>query len=216
MRKTKLLLVLILIVLLIPSIWLNTRTGVYVQGEFLRRTSPGEYKSISGWRITHDEASDRFDAVFGSKTFSAAAEIRDHHAAFTFDDGTVIEGDWDSSFRLLDEEGLPLTFSDGIQILVGDEDLTTFITPVSIANDFLTIALNETESYGHFGLILCGIALYALGAAHFLWPEELHFLFSRWKYRNAELSDEGIFVERIGAIMLIVLGAGIMFAPLFV
>lgn len=216
MRKTTIILVLILVALLIPSIWLNTRTGVYVQGEFLRRTAPGEYNSRSGWRISYDEDSGQFDATFGHKTFSASVEIEDPIVTFTFDDGTVVHGRWDNSFRLVDEEGLPLTFDDRVQIYVGDENITDHITPTSAANSFCAIAMNAEEQYGSLSLVFVGALVYLLCAAGFLWPEETHFLFVRWKYNNPELSEEGILMERIAAVVGMILSAGIMLAPLFV
>lgn len=216
MRKTKILLTLILAAMLIPAIWLNTRTGVTIHDQFLYRRSSGEFRSVSGWSILHDESENTFTARLGSQTFHARAELNGDFARFTFEDGTVTEGRWDNRFGLVDSQGVPISFSDNVEIIVGDELLRYYLTPGAIACEFCRIAMDETEPRGHIGLILCGIALYALGAAHFLWPESMHFLFSRWRYQNAELSADGVFAEKAGAVLLMLIAAGVMFAPLFV
>jgi len=216
MRKTTIVLILILAALLIPSIWLNRCEGVTIHDHFLFRRSPGEYRSITGWSIIHDSSENTFTASLGKQTFQATAELDGDFARFTFSDGTVAEGRWDNRFGMVDTDGVPIPVFDSVEIIVGDENLRYYLTPSAIACEFCRIAMNKTEPYGSIGLVLCGIALYVLGAAHFLWPEHMHFLFARWRYRNAELSDDGVAAEKAGAILIMLCAAAIMFAPLFV
>lgn len=215
MRRTKIALALILLALLIPAAWMNTRTGVTIQDQFLWRRSTGEYRSFSGWSIAYDETANSFSAVLGGQSFRAQAELSDSFARFTFDDGTVSEGWLDERFGLVDSDGMPLSFSDDIVILVGDENLRFHLTPSAIAGEFCRIAMNSAESYGSIALVLLGALVYLLGAAQFIWPEQMYFLFSRWRYQHAELSDDGVLAEKAGAILIMLCAAGIMFAPLF-
>jgi hypothetical protein len=59
------------------------------------------------------------------------------------------------------------------------------------------------------------MVIYALGIASFFWPEEVHFWGSRWRYVNAELSDEGILVQKISGAACAVVGVVLLYAPLF-
>lgn len=215
MKRKLLIVCVLLIIFLLPAIWLNTQTGVTVQGHFLRKTSPGVYGASTDWRITHDEGFSRFEATLAGKLFAASVETDGSHAVFTFDDGNVIEGQWVEGLGLIGPEGTPLRFTEGISIVVNNEMDQYHFTPGSVANVWAAILMGETETFGHISLVLCGVALYAFGAAHLLWPDRMHFLFARWRYSQAELSDSGIAAEKLGGMAMMAIGIGVMFAPLF-
>ena len=71
------------------------------------------------------------------------------------------------------------------------------------------------EQRGHFVVILMAMVIYALGIASFFWPEEVHFFGNRWRYANAELSDDGIFVQKISGVACAIAGVVLLYAPLF-
>lgn len=215
MKKTLAILTVILIIVLGPALWLNTRTGVTIHDQFLFRRASGEYRSLSGWSIVYDEAENTFLAVLGKQTFHAKAVLDDNFARFTFSDGTIAEGWLDSRFGLVDSNGVPMTFSDDIEIIVGDENLRLYLTPCAVACEFCRIAMDAAEPYGSIAIVLLGSMIYLLGAAQFIWPEQMFFLFSRWRYQKAELSDDGILAEKASAILLMICAAAVMFAPLF-
>lgn len=215
MRKSKLILAVVLIALLLPAIWLNTRTGITIHDQFLFLRASGEYRSLSGWNIDHDPSADLFTTQLADQTYRASAEVNGDFLRFDFGDGTIVEGRWDKRFGLVDPDGIPVSLFAEPVIITGGDTLRFHSSPHEIACELSRIVMGKTESFGSLSLVLCGILLYLLGAAHFLWPEQTHFLFSRWRYRAAELSDEGIAAERIGAVLLLLCAAGVMFAPLF-
>ena len=57
--------------------------------------------------------------------------------------------------------------------------------------------------------------IYALGIASFFWPEEVCFFGRRWRYANAELSYDGVIVQRIGGVLCALAGIVLLYAPLF-
>lgn len=215
MRKTKLWLSLILLTLLIPALWLNTRTGVTIHDQFLFRRSSCQYRSLSGWSIDYDPSENTFCATLGEQTLRASMEQDGSFLRFTFDDGTVSEGQWDGLFGLLDANGAPITFSEDIEIIVGDDTSRLSLTPGAIARTFGQIAMDGDEPFGSIAVVLAGLLVYLLGAAQFLWPEKIFFLFSRWRYQHAELSEDGILAERAGAILVMLCAIVILFTPLF-
>lgn len=215
MRKTKFWLSLILLTLLIPAVWLNTRTGVTIQDQFLFRLSSCQYRSLSGWSIVYNPTESAFCATLGEQTLRASMEQDGSFLRFTFDDGTISEGRWDSLFGLLDSNGAPVSFSDDIEIIVGDDTSRFSLTPGTIARTFGQIAMDGAEPFGSIAVVLAGLLVYLLGAAQFLWPEKMFFLFSRWRYQHAELSDDGIMAEKIGAILIMLCAIVILFTPLF-
>ena len=215
MKRNLLIVCVLLIVFLFPAVWLNTQTGVTVQGEFLRRTSPGVYGTSPDWIITHDEGFSRFEATLAGRRFAASVKADGPRAHFTFDDGSIVEGMWSEGLGLIGPDGTPLRFTEGLSIVVNREEDQYHFTPGAVANVFGVILMGETEKFGHVGLVLCGMALYLFGADHLLWPEQMHFLFARWRYSQAELSDSGIAAEKLGGMAMMAVSIGIMFAPLF-
>lgn len=216
MKKTVVIFVLILTVLLVPALWINTRSGVTIQDHFLYRRSANEYKSISGWSISFDPDSSRFTAILDRQRFEAILEWNDPIARFTFDDGEIVEGRWFGSDYLYDAEGTPLFMYEEPVVIIGDSLFQYQVTHSRLAEEFMRIYTGETESFGHIGLVILGIAIYIMAAVKFLFPEETHFLCSRWYYEKPALSADGIMAEKIGAILIMIMGAAAMFAPLFV
>lgn len=216
MKKTIAVLTVILIIVLCPALWLNTRTGVTLRDHFLFRRPSGEYKSHSGWSIICNESTGRFDAVLSNQTFSAALEWNDPVARFTFDDGEIIEGYWYGTGNLTDADTMPLFLNEDIYITIGDGNIRHSITKTDLADEFIRIYTGNTETFGSIGLVFLGVAIYVMGSVKFLFPEETHFLFSRWYYEKPILSDEGILFEKIGAVFIMLTGTAVMFAPLFV
>ena len=108
MKRKIIILSVILVALVLPAVWLNTQTGVTVQGQFLRRTAPGVYGVKPDWQIVHDEASGRLTACLAGSRFSATVQVDGPHAVFTFDDGHVVEGRWSEGLGLIAPSGTPL------------------------------------------------------------------------------------------------------------
>ncbi len=132
-------------------------------------------------------------------------DVEHDFATLTFDDGAIIEGTWFSDDILLDKDGLPLGWANGF--MSADGNAVRVISNEALSNVFCKIALGKTEQNGSIGVVLVGGLIYILGALSFLYPEKVHFFGNRWRYKNAELSDDGIFMEKFGGIIGMVLGA---------
>lgn len=90
------------------------------------------------------------------------------------------------------------------------------ISKNGLAHALVNMADAEPETRGDWQLALVYTAIYALGAALFLWPEKLAFFGERWRYQTEpELSDAGILMEKLGGVLLMGLGVIMMFYPLF-
>lgn len=60
---------------------------------------------------------------------------------------------------------------------------------------------------------MLGGLLYLIGAVTFLYPEKVHFFGTRWRYKNAELSDDGIMMQMFSAVVMMIMAAIIMMNP---
>ena len=87
---------------------------------------------------------------------------------------------------------------------------------LTLAETFCKIVFAEHTRAGSVGLVLIGAVMYIVGALGFLFPEEMHFLFTRWRYYQPELSDAGIWWEKAGAVCLMIMGAVVTFLILFI
>lgn len=215
MKKTISILTIILAIVLGPALWLNTRTGVSFRDHFLYRRSPGEYRSISGWSITYDDTSSRFAAMLGDQTVSAELEWNNPIARFTFDDDEIVEGYWYGGGNLTAEDTMPLFLNEDIYITVDDSSIRHSITKTDIANGFMRIYTGDTEALGSVWLVFLGMIIYAMGMVQFLFPEETHLLLSHWYYEQTARSANGILFEKTGAVLVMLTGVAVMFAPLF-
>lgn len=82
----------------------------------------------------------------------------------------------------------------------------------SVAAFLVRIAGEEPGRRGDIAVIFLYAFIYLLGAANFLWPEQLAFFGHRWQYRNEpELSDEGLFMAMLGAIVIMAMAVVILF-----
>ncbi len=109
------------------------------------------------------------------------------------------------------------------EALINDETLFFFpdngwgsnISKYSYISLLLRTVNGNISARGHFVCFLMSL-FYLLGLAQFLFPEEMAFFGSRWQYRyEPELSDAGLFMAQLGGILVMFLGAVMLFLPLF-
>ncbi|MBQ1946248.1 MAG: hypothetical protein II343_04885 [Clostridia bacterium] len=136
----------------------------------------------------------------------------------TLADGAVIDRS-----RLYD--GSVLYLNDQNEVLTNTELLSYF--PYEYAEDrvdrqsycwlLVNTAVHErVESRGH-AIAFFASLLYFLGAAQFLWPEQMAFLGSRWQYRyEPELSDAGLAMTKFSAVFIMLISILPLFLPLFI
>ena len=231
LKKQAILLSAILGVLLVLGLWINLRQGVYVGEDFLARKSEYLYqKGSNAIEMVKQSESAQFQTSFGGVEESAVMTWTEADSPYgkywvtvTFDDGEVREGIWGQGGELIGDSGMSLRMEG---MFFGDETISiTFETSqdygmsqtpkvgkLTLAETFCKIVFEEYTRAGSVGLVLIGAVMYIVGALGFLFPEEMHFLFDRWRYYQPELSDAGIWWEKCGAVGVMVLGAVFMFA----
>ena len=213
MRKWLLIGVVVFVALAAAGVYCNARQGVWLDGAFYAQTSEGTF-AAGGDRIAIERTEN--GARFTGEVAGAALE-----AQLTQTDGLVrvemgedvVEG-YPANGGLVDSEGLPLAWNQGITVSVGGEEPPT--NPYALADALYGMYAGATEPRGEWGMVWIYALLYWMGLAAILWPEETHFLFSRWAYRNAELSDAGIAMQRLGGGVAMAASVVVLFLPLFI
>lgn len=213
MRKWLLIGVVVFVALAAAGVYCNARQGVWLDGAFYAQTSEGTF-AAGGDRIAIERTEN--GARFTGEVAGAALE-----AQLTQTDGLVrvemgedvVEG-YPANGGLVDSEGLPLAWNQGITVSVGGEEPPT--NPYALADALYGMYAGATEPRGEWGMVWIYALLYWMGLTAILWPEETHFLLSRWAYRNAELSDAGMAMQRLGGGVVMVASVVVLFLPLFI
>ena len=213
MRKWLLIGVVVFVALAAAGVYCNARQGVWLGGAFYAQTSEGTF-AAGGDRIAIERTEN--GARFTGEVAGAALE-----AQLTQTDGLVrvemgedvVEG-YPANGGLVDSEGLPLAWNQGITVSVGGEEPPT--NPYALADALYGMYAGATEPRGEWGMVWIYALLYWMGLTAILWPEETHFLLSRWAYRNAELSDAGMAMQRLGGGVAMVASVVVLFLPLFI
>lgn len=213
MRKWLLIGVVVFVALAAAGVYCNARQGVWLDGAFYAQTSEGTF-AAGGDRIAIERTEN--GARFTGEVAGAALE-----AQLTQTDGLVrvemgedvVEGH-PANGGLVDSEGLPLAWNQGITVSVGGEEPPT--NPYALADALYGMYAGATEPRGEWGMVWIYALLYWMGLTAILWPEETHFLLSRWAYRNAELSDAGMAMQRLGGGVTMVASVVVLFLPLFI
>lgn len=87
---------------------------------------------------------------------------------------------------------------------------------VHLARLLQKMAAGSADNRGHITCLGLFLLFYCLGAVQWLWPEEVTFFGSRWKFRGEpELSDEGLLAVRTGAVIIMIVGIIMLFIPAF-
>lgn len=215
MKKKIALLAAVLLALFVSAMAFNLQRGVTVGETFLLKRSDALYQKNADYRVSlsHDGDKTLCDIRFGAETLSAALTWNGERVRIEYDDGTVVAGVWYPAEKwVMDEEGMPVIWSDGATVIVNGE--TVSIGRGALANALCRMDTNAAEPRGSAALPLAGALLYALGAAALLWPEQTFFFANRWRYNVPELSEEGAAAQRLGGAAMMAVSAFVMFAPL--
>ena len=215
MKKKIALLAAVLLALFVSAMAFNLQRGVTVGETFLPKRSDALYQKNADYRVSlsHDGDKTLCDIRFGAETLSAALTWNGERVRIEYDDGTVVAGVWYPAEKwVMDEEGMPVIWSDGVTVIVNGE--TVSIGRGALANALCRMDTNAAEPRGSAALPRVGALLYALGAAALLWPEQTFFFANRWRYNVPELSEEGAAAQRLGGVAMMAVSAFVMFAPL--
>lgn len=213
MRKWLVIGVAVFVALAVAGVYCNARQGVWLGGAFYAQTSEGTF-AAGGDRIAIERAENgaRFTGEVAGEALDAQLTQNDGRIRVEMGEN-VVEG-YPSDGGLVDDEGLPLAWSQGITVSAGDEEPP--VHPYVLADALYGMYAGATEPRGEWGMVWIYALLYWMGLVAILWPEETHFLFSRWAYRNAELSDAGIAMQRLGGGVAMAASVVVLFLPLFI
>ena len=213
MRKWLLIGVAVFVALAAAGVYCNARQGVWLGGAFYAQTSEGTF-AAGGDRIAIERAENgaRFTGEVAGEALDAQLTQNDGRIRVEMGEN-VVEG-YPSDGGLVDDEGLPLAWSQGITVSAGDEEPP--VHPYVLADALYGMYAGATEPRGEWGMVWIYALLYWMGLTAILWPEETHFLLSRWAYRNAELSDAGMAMQRLGGGVTMVASVVVLFLPLFI
>ena len=205
----------------------NLRQGIYIFDEFLVQKSENLYRSGKDEiRLIRAADGTTFELTFNGITKRATLvwskstklfDLEHDYATITFDDGTVVEGTWFRDSQLLDQDRMPISWAmDDMISFSGVSEMTGFDAG-GLAVLLCRLDHGDTEQNGTLYFVLLGALLYVIGVLNFLYPDMMHFMGSRWRYRNAELSDDGRLAEQVGGVVCMIVGflAAINVAGLF-
>ena len=213
MRKWLLIGVVVFVALAAAGVYCNARQGVWLGGAFYAQTSEGTF-AAGGDRIAIERTENgaRFTGEVDGASLKAQLTQTDGLVRVEMGED-VVEG-YPANGGLVDAEGLPLAWNQGITVSVGGEEPPT--NPYALADALYGMYAGATEPRGEWGMVWIYALLYWMGLTAILWPEETHFLLSRWAYRNAELSDAGMAMQRLGGGVAMVASVVVLFLPLFI
>ena len=185
----------------------NLPNGIYVDDEF--------FYLISGTLLESDEknqislkANDSeidFTITLNGSVQKAKLKSEGSHVSIDYENGPSIDGEW-SGERIINDEGMPLEFDlDEITVWTDGKSSKTNLRYSSLSNALYQISQNQLTKRNSIWTILLGISFYAIGALEFLYPNTYHFFLRGWRYKKAELSEEGAITEKIGGIIVMII-----------
>lgn len=214
MRKKLWIGVLVFVLLAVPALRLHGEHGVYLGDRFFARGQGGVFAcGADSIRMEKADSGASFEIQLDGQALSATLAQEDETIRLTFSDGRMVEGVGDGE-RLYDAQGLPLSWADSVTVTVGNERAP--VNVYTLSNGLYRLYAGTLERRGEPLVILLAALLYGLGLLHLLWPERMFFLFSRWRYSHAELSDEGRLAQQLGGAVWIAVSVGVLYLPLFV
>lgn len=218
MKKNIILMALAFVLLAIPATYLQTADGVMLDGRFFTQKNEDLYvHGKSSVSISRNDDGAEIGILLDGEELTAALMVEGDQYTFAYEDGRTVQGyagKWTD--ELVDADGAPIWLEDSITVVVGYEPEPSALTrEYSLSNILYHMTEGICEQRGHFVVILMAMVIYALGIASFFWPEEVHFFGNRWRYANAELSDDGILVQKISGVACAIAGVVLLYAPLF-
>lgn len=202
----------IIAVFIISSIYSmrrNLRKGVYVGDQFFYQTNASLFERDKKTQISVDKNDSglQFTITSDGKEKSGELTLDETHVTITYENGPVVDGDWTGE-RIIDSKTeLPLEAAFDEYIMFHSENpKSSELEYSSISNALYQISQNKTTKRSSIFNLLMGAAFYFIGATEFLFPESYHFFLRGWRYKHQELTDEGAFMEKLGGIVVMILG----------
>lgn len=186
----------------------NFRKGIFVGDQFFYVKSQtlleaGNKDQIS---LKSSDSGIDFTITQGGTTQSAHLQSDGEQVNITYENGPVINGEWTGK-RIVDSGGgMPLESSVD-KIRTDDGNVSQSKASYSdLSNALYLISQNKLTLRNSILNMLLGIVFYFVGATEFLFPETYHFFLRGWRYKHQELSEEGTFTEKVGGVVVMLLG----------
>lgn len=203
-----LILAVVFLALVVGACWRNLRKGVSVDDKFYYKVSDTRYRRGKDDEIRLHKNGDEteFQLRLNGREQSVKMLWSDNAVTFTYEDGTVVSGIWNGQ-ALCDENGIPflnmrVEFVDGKSV---------YDAKMGVSNSLCRISQGVTEFRGSIVGILVGVAACLGGVWTLMFPNETHFFLLKWAYKEPELSESGLFFQRLGGGILLVVGIVIMY-----
>lgn len=190
--------------LLAVGLYFYLQPGLYVGDGFFRRQADG-YR-LSGKRYVAVDA-DGFEVCLDGSPERARLTRDGQTLRFLFEDGETVEGCL-ADGQLVNAQGMPLWMEDGRS--------QASVQRVRLCETLARMSRGETEARAPYLMLLAFALVYAVGAFSFLAPDRAVFFLQRWRFEQAELSDMGRWVERAAGALMMLFGAAMLFAPLWI
>lgn len=210
--KTTLYIALIIIIFVLSFLYSarrNFRKGIFLDDRFFYLTENTLFESDkqNQIRLKSNGSDTDFTITLNGDTQAASLKWDDAHVTISYENGSVIEGDWNGKY-ITDSDGMPIaTDSDEITMSNGETTQPVgFYQNSALSHALCQISQNKTVIRHSIWIILLGVVVYLIGAIEFLYPEKCHFFLRGWRYKNPELSEEGTLIEKISGIIGMVLG----------
>lgn len=201
-RNTLIIFAVVFAAALAVSVYRNFRPGIHIGERFFYKVSDNAYSRNKNNNISFNktESETDFDILLFGEVQSAKLRRDEDRVSITYSDGTEIRGIWNADQQhLCDDKDFYLYLSDMSVSVSGEKPR---IGEYTLGDALCKLDEGSTEKRGSVLLLLLGCIVYATGMLAFLCPNDFHFLFSSWAYKNAELSDAGILWEKIGGVLI--------------
>lgn len=181
--------------------YFTLREGVYVGDDFYYKISEDKFEH-DGSNYIEKTTDNTYHVVIDPNEKDINMDVKDNTIAFSFPDGKKYNLNW-SGDHLINTSGMPFLYSyvSGDQSQLPNEEYCKFLSE---------IYFDKTDTISLWGVSVVGILMYALGMLLLLFPEQMYFLSRKSMYKNAELSDSGIFIQKLCGAVLMLFGIVLM------
>lgn len=197
--------------LLISGYRICLRKGVDIGDDYFYKVSNEVYKADNHnyLELKNQKGIENAVIVLDGEKQTAQLFWDGRNVEITYSDGTIVNGTWGND-GLFDEEGVPIIYSEHYAdnyVDIGTDGKPKEVRKVVLSEALSRISQAAVGTRGSAGFMLLGTVLYVLGILIIKNPEASFFFLNKWRYREAELSEAGKAVERIGGIVVMIVGA---------
>lgn len=187
----------------------NFRKGVFVDDQFFYLTSGTLLESDEQNKISLKSNDSGIDYTITLDGVTQTANLKwdSGHVTITYENGLVVEGDWNGE-NMVDHDGKPVTMhsAQNTNDIKEDAQLASFYQNDALNHTLCQISRNKTVKRHSLLTIVLGIAFYMIGALEFLNPDTYRFFLRGWKYKRDNVTEKSALSEKVGGIVVMVIG----------